>query len=310
MRRTIDVNRPPVEKKEPPRRWPVVKKDNYFTFFIIIVIVIVLVAVGIGLRNINDDNGGDNDDDTGKRWDDLQKFKEFLYDNYTVLEKSNSDTAVLNQVTDKSDSVWIIIGVDKEFTSEEASAVRNFVNEGGNLILAAETTHANKISKTSGVEFLNHRVIETENYDLNEVFIPFQAYLAGTTYNILLNAPMGLSYDDNITSVDFEIIAESSGFTMTEGYSFLDMNDNGGSDMEDLPGPIPTIIEVDNFGEGKIIFLSDSGLFTDNLWGLGSYENEFFCKDLMKYTVSRQGSVVYDFSKHDGYLSGHKQYPR
>jgi hypothetical protein len=70
------------------------------------------------------------------------------------------------------------------------------------------------------------------------------------------------------------------------------------------------IVEVkQKIGEGKIIFICDSAVFTDDLWKVDSYENEQFAKTLLKYSVSWDGTVVYDFSKHVNAYSGHKLYP-
>jgi hypothetical protein len=291
-----------------------------FNFLMIIVIIIILIAVGIGLSYSGDNgggNGGNGGSKGGERWEDLNSFKALIYQNYTVLEKRDSSTAVLDQIEDPTDSVWIIIGVESEFTSEEASAIRNFVESGGDLILASESTHANKISGQFGIEFINHRVLETELFDGSEFFIQTDAEIEGSSYKILMNAPLGLSYDENVTTVDYLLTAESSEWAGKDMFSFMDKNDNSEADLADVMGPIPLILEArfpaDSEIQGKMFYIGDTGLFTDDLWARDTnkadYQNNEFVQNLLKYTISRQGTVIYDFSKHETYTSGNIWYP-
>lgn len=261
----------------------------------------------------DNNNGATNGVKDGKRWEDLYHFKDYLYSNYTVVEKKSSNTDVVNNVEDWNDAVWIIVGVDKEFTSEESSAVRNFVKNGGNFILAAESDYANKISTQFAVEYTNHRIIEADDvYDKSEFFVPLNPYIGGSTYHIITNGPMGLQYDKNVTTIQYIEIASSSEWHGAGLFSFLDLNDNSVADGTDIMGPIPAILEA-RFGEGRLIFIGDSGLFTDDLWELetykASYANKAFCQTLIKNTVSKEGTVIYDFSKHENIQSGHLTYP-
>jgi hypothetical protein len=296
-----------------PKKFLIFNLDFNFIIIVSIIVVIVIIAVGIALSGDGGDgNGNPNVGEDGKRWEDLYKFKEFLYNNYTVMEKANSDTSILDKVPDQEDAVWIIVGVEKEFTSEEASAVRSFVKAGGNLILASDTTHANKISKPFAVEFSEHRIIETDPilWDGSDLFVSFYPYIGGSNYRIVTNGPLGLLIEENVTTIDMHTIASSSQYHGE--FSILDTNDNGGADATDMFGPIPAIIEL-RYGDGKMIFIGDSGLFTDDLWdretAQATYQNDKFCEALLKYTVSPQGTVIYDFSKHEKYTSGHLLIP-
>ena len=284
------------------------------TYLIIILIIIVLIAVGVSLSQ---DDGGEQqppDNNRGKRWEDLYNFKEFLYNNYTVTEKPTEDVKVIDDIDDPENAAWLIIGVEKEFTSEEASTVRNFVTDGGTCIIAADSEFANKIAQQFAVSFTGHRIIETVKYDAGGIFIPTDAYIGGTYYHILTNSPVGITFNKQVTTFDINTIAQSSEASGIGDYSFLDKNDNGVSEADDDFGPINMIVEVkQKTGTGKIIFICDSAVFTDDLWDLetqkASYENDAFAEALLKYSVSRDSTVVDDFSKHVNVHSDHKIYP-
>jgi hypothetical protein len=287
--------------------------NKLIILLIILIVVASAIALGIGLQMSNNgETDNDNNEFSGARWEDLYKFKQFLYNNYTVIEKRNSNTGILDKIPDVKDSVWIIIGLESEFSSEEASAVRNFVNSGGSLILAAESDFANKISRQFGVEFSTHRIMETELYDKNGMFIPMQTDIGAKSFPVLTNSPTGLLYDKNVTTIKFNIPAQSSDYKGFGLYSFLDLNDNGTADAEDVLGPIALMIEF-QYGQGKIMFIGNTGLFMDTVWDretyIGSYKNREFCVELLDQMVSKKGTVLYDFSKHVEPQSGHLLYP-
>jgi hypothetical protein len=291
--------------------------EDIYKLLIGIIIVIIIVAAGIGLSNGDgDENNKPDPVEEGKRWEELDNFRGLLYKNYTVEEKSTSSTAVLSKVDDPTDAVWIIIGVERAFTSEEASAVRNFVKNGGDLILASDSTYANKISRQFAVEYSTHRIIETSYYDENELFIPTVATLEGTSYLLLTNSPLGMLYNSSVTTIDIDEIASSSEYEGYGLFSFIDENDDGVADADDTLGPIPIIVEIqlNNVdGAGKMIFIGDSALFSNDLWdretNKGSYQNKDFCDALLKYTISPQGTVIYDYSKHENIQSGQLVFP-
>jgi len=284
--------------------------DKLIVLFVVILIIIIAVAVGISLSGDDDPSDGNGGNGTVPRWEDLRIFKSYLYNNYSVEEKTGFETEIVTQIEDPSDALWLILGVEKEFSSEEASALRNFVDRGGSVVVASDSTYANKLSLQFGVEYTSYRILETERYDKNEYFIPMEAYMGGTSYNIITNGPLYLDPNENVTTIDIEVVAASSGWSGMGDFSFIDKNSDGIAGKEDVIDQFPAIVEV-HYGEGKIIFMSDTGIFTDDLWDLSAdYENSEFCKDLLKYTVSRQGTVIYDLSKHENYQSGHKLYPR
>jgi len=287
-------------------------------YLITILIIIILVAVGVlTVRHNGDDNpnGNGTDENEAKRWEDLYNFKSYLYHNYTVIEKNDEDVSAIEDISEPGDSAWVIIGVEKEFTSEEASTIRNFIDSGGTCIIAAESDHVNKIAQQYSVSFTGHRILETEKFDANEIFVPTDAYIGGAYYHILTNSPVGITYNEEVKSYLITVLAKSSENTGLGDFSFLDKNDNGIAEADDEFGPINMIVEVkQKSGDGKIIFICDSAVFTDDLWDLdsnkASYENDAFSKALLKYSLSKQGTVIYDYSKHVNPYSGHKLYPR
>ena len=92
--------------------------------------------------------------------------------------------------------------------------------------------------------------------------------------------------------------------------SFVDMNGNGYIDLYDQQGYIPTIVQYQKEGdEGAIIFISDSGLFTNDFFerggGLNGTASQFnnnhkFIRDLIvNRLLTNGGKIIFDESRHE-----------
>ncbi len=119
-------------------------------------------------------------------------------------------------------------------------------------------------------------------------------------------------------NVNVNILARSSE-EPDKVMSVLDENDNNKIDAEDKPGPIPFILEVP-VNDGKVIFFSDAGLFTDNLWVLKSlsdkpeyanrtYQNVEYIVNLVHDMYPTDGELIFDISKQTAGFSNFHPYP-
>ena len=69
---------------------------------------------------------------------------------------------------------------------------------------------------------------------------------------------------------------------------------------------IPLVVKV-NARNGDIIFISNTGLFTNDM--LGRMDNEPFLKALIHDSIGNSGKVYYDDSKQISTYSGHLLFP-
>jgi hypothetical protein len=278
-------------------------KDN-IQFIVIGVAIMFLIAMVILISVFGgDSNGGDQPPPPGG-WKDLTAFQIYLgnsvYD-YNVI----SDTTKINSKADghKDKSLLIIIGVEEDFTGNERLAVSDFVDDGGSVIIADDHNRANDIAGYYDVTYDGAQVLQEYGWDYNLSFIPAYANVDDCSYNIVLNAPTGFT-----TTGDAEIIARAS----MDVNIVLDKNGNlviEAPPAEDIWAPeIPFIVKAKK-DSGSIVFLSDTGIFTDNLFLHTKYENQAFITKLISSLIPEDGYIYYDYSKQTSVYSGHVLLP-
>jgi hypothetical protein len=220
---------------------------------------------------------------------------------------------MIQKIQNPDSTLYIAVGIDKEFSSLETEALYNLVSDGGNIIIASDlASTVNPLASKFGVSFSEHSIIyKFEEIDYNYTFLPVIASTQNNSFSIIVHSPLGLV----IPSEDTRILAQSKGNGQI--ISALDKNDNIKIDGADKPGPIPIIVEV-TVNSGKAVFISDAGMFSDNLWKLESldpdfagmiYQNEEFIVDLVSSMYTPDGKLIYDTSKQKEGFSNFHPYP-
>ena len=279
----------------------------------IIICVILILIIGTSLCFGDDDKG--NGTEIQEEWWDLSEFKNFLEFEFEVEYKTESGSKMIQQISDPEETLYIAVGIDEPFTDLEAEALLNFVESGGNIIIAGDNnTNVNPLAEKFGLKFNRHKIIyKFEEFDYNYTFLPVEARTANGVFSILVHSPYGI----DIQSDNYQILGES--ITHPDRVlSVLDLNDNVEIDGNDRPGPIPLIVEITE-GKGKAIFISDAGLFTDYLWRVQSldedfpgrvYQNDEFVLDLVHSMNPNNGKIIFDVSKQTEGFSNFHPYPK
>jgi len=278
---------------------------------LMIIAILIIVAMYIIFGGEPSNNG--DEPDVG--WLDMSYLRDELNSRsseYTLHYKRTSDPEVINDIKIPQTSLLIIIGFDENLTASEILAIQEFVEAGGKVIIADDHGYANQFSLLYGVEFKPYRLIA--NYDDNaSIFIPLTITLGEEEYTVITNEPEGLEVaeDDSI------MILGASLYSLNERkYSALDINKNNNIDGTDIQGPIPVAVEyTDPDSGGKILFFSNTGIFTDKQWGVTSvdpkyigfeYQNAEFVQALIPYLLGDTGThIIYDESKQTEDFSGH-----
>ncbi len=245
-------------------------------------------------------------------WLDLTKFNDLMDRGFQATYKDEPGSSLIKSIGNSTGSLYILVGTDEPITEDEAAAILYFVKSGGNLIVGADNTNVNNLSMKFGVKYSEHKILD-KGYDYNYSFIPVDVNDGPNQYSIIVHSPRGLE----ITANDYIITGISNEYPETV-YSVLDLNDNNKMDAEDQPGPIPIVVEV-YLGKGKAVFISDAGLFTDNLWKLTSisdkpgflghvYENEDYITNLV-FGMYKGDTLIYDRSKQTANFSNFHPYP-
>ncbi len=276
-----------------------------------LIISVLLVLLVVSTLCIEEKNNKPN---PPEKWWDLERFNTFLEENFTVTEKEKSGSKLIQNIDEPENTLYIAVGIDEPFTNLEAESIHNFVKSGGNIIVASDNSeNVNVLSKLFGVTYINHAIIyKFEEIDYNYTFLPVSVATRNNSFSIIMHSPLGLE----LTESNIEVLAASIS-SPNQILSALDINDNIKIDGEDKPGPIPVIVEV-TVNNGKAIFISDAGMFTDNLWKLVSkdsdfkgriYQNEEFIVDLVYEKSTLGGEIIYDTSKQKAGFSNFHPYP-
>lgn len=195
-----------------------------------------------------------------------------------------------NYNDDLTNTALAIIGVERNYTGEEVSAIENYVWQGGNLLLVDDFGYGNVFADEFGMGFSKYRLYD-KNYDKNTAFAKTTATTPYGSRTVLLNTPSTLGNVDRTTHI-----------MNSNADSFIDKNGDKLEDTDEGGGGFPLCI-MDGYGEGTIIMVSDPGIFINDM--LHRYENRAFALDLVKMLLPSGGEVIFDESVHipPGYFS-------
>jgi hypothetical protein len=265
-----------------------------------------------------------------RSWEQLDKYVE-LVSGQTNIETLSivGSPAILRDVKDPGKVLYIAVGIEQKYRTAEINIIQDFVKKGGKVIIADDKGYADDLSNKFGVTFYGGTMWD-ENFLNTNAFPLVPATLYLNKYWLVLSRPTGLanqSYEDaSKGEFLYTMIANGS------EKSYVDRNGNGKIDPSDAHDNIPVALEVrynpkfsGNKGVaagGKIIFISDTSIFTNDLlitidqiktmgWNpimpqhknvdLNSARggsNKQFAIALVSYMLPSGGKVIFDESRH------------
>ena len=163
-------------------------------------------------------------------------------------------------------------------TSVELEQLNSFIREGGRLILADDYGHGNQILEYLGLEVrfsgevLVDPLINYKTKDFPKIIHFKSDPLTINTESLVLNHATCL-----VNTKDNSVIALSSSF------SFLDRNENGTYEDDELSGPLPVICWI-TLGDGQVVLVADPSLFINSMNAID--ENEGFIQNIADTTTS------------------------
>ncbi len=176
----------------------------------------------------------------------------------------------------KEHDVLIIINQWRNYTDDEIKIIKEFVNNGGGLLIVGsnwgdvdgdQNFGVNKIARSFGVSFANNEIVTN---DQNYVFFvnvieinkfepsPITAniknfYYMMATYIKDPGPSKVIAYTDSYTWGD-------QGYTTSEGVTMS----NYKKDSNERSGPLPVISQM-QYGKGKIVFIGSSYSFINSI---------------------------------------------
>lgn len=250
----------------------------------------------------------------GDSWDDISDFRTGILDTSENITVSNiiSSPTLLDTILETSDipvqnTLYIAIGIEKEYTLAEAAAIYNFYLRGGKIIIADDFGYANSVTdRMFEIEFLPARLWDN-TYEKNPLFVKVPINDMDFHGTILLNEPAAMQPPPSTRPNDPRIKALSSPL----GSSWIDLNGNGKRDQNEFKSEkfrgYPLVYELNQRitgkeYQGRALFISDSSLFLNEMWGREN--NSDFCTHIVSYLLgdetisSGKTTVIFDESRH------------
>lgn len=286
--------------------------------FSLIIIAVVISASGC----IDNDNNGDDEPSRkiGGPWKDLKEMKRTVSD-VSIFRYWEADSpGDLDDVMDADKTVYLLIGIEKTITSSDYISIKNFIMDGGKVIVADDGTNANRLGdipmlsgyekvEFTGMRYLVSNTLVEENagvdpgYMVNKYFIKSEARIGNGRFDLIIHEPNGLNHSEEGNPI----------LTTTKQLTIIDVNGNGEIDGVDNSteefidifrayGTIGVEYMIGSNG-GGILYVSSTGLFTDNAFKLK--DNGAWLKSYLYQWLPEGGSVILDQSKQDYNYSPH-----
>ena len=199
-------------------------------------------------------------------WNGLRSFNnEFGADNIDSLDN-------LPELPDKATLVAIPY---LDYSDEELSKIKRFVDNGGTLLLMDDYGYGNSVLTYLGVSirFTNKPLLDPlfwyKNPSLPRV-TNFAPGLKESGIDVIM-----LNHATTLTNV-----TESEATAFSSSASFLDINENSSWDQDEPKGPFVVAAELQT-GKGMLVLVSDPSIVISAM--IGRDDNYDFMKHLMHY---------------------------
>ena len=166
-----------------------------------------------------------------------------------------------------------------EYSDEELSRIKQFVADGGTLLLMDDYGHGNSILAYLGVKvrFTNKPLLDPLFYYRNQSLpriTDFTPEVRDEGIDVIT-----LNHATTLTSVpESEVIAWSS------SSSFLDTNENGSREEGEPQGPFPVAAQL-HLGQGSLTVVADPSIMINSMVGRDNNDN------FMKYLTHYKGGL-------------------
>lgn len=236
-----------------------------------ILIMVVLVMVMVSLLSVWFYPSLQDFMATNATWNGIKGFSsEFKAE---VLESISS----LKNLSSEAEKAALISIPTLDYNEEDLLIIRNFINDGGTLLLIDDYGHANTI-----LSYLDIDIRFSEAPLLDPLFSYKNQKIPRITDFIpeLKEAGINVLMFNNATAL--LNVLEPEAIAWSSKASFLDKDGNGVLSPRDSRGPLAVAAQV-TLGKGKVIMISDPSIIINSMVGR---DNNY---DFIKYITSHDG---------------------
>lgn len=199
-------------------------------------------------------------------------------------EFNADDIESLGELPDVAEETALVAIPYLDYSNEELSKLKGFVEDGGTLLLMDDYGYGNSVLAYLGVSvrFTNKPLLDPLFCYKNQ-WLPKITDLAPRVKESGIDVIV-FNHATTLTNVEqTEIIAWSS------TTSFLDINENESWDEGEPKGPLPVATEV-RFGKGKLVLASDPSIMLNSM--VGRDDNYNFIKYLTTHKGEQKAILV------------------
>jgi len=222
-------------------------------------------------------------------WSDMIGLKQELNSLSNLPVKYVDSTEDAGEISEPSKTLYVLPGLDSPLTGKEVLSLKSYVEAGGHLILADDSNMTEHLVRAFGIYLwaMPYRPgwRYTDDWVYNLSFIKAVGELEGVNFTVLVHKPMGV----NLTG-------EGAIMLSLPHYATIELNGDGKESLGDAFFSVaPVAVEVRSEGGGTMLFVSSSGLFTDNVFD--SYDNRAFLRAYFASILPGGGRVYFDDTK-------------
>lgn len=225
-----------------------------------------------------------------------------VYD-YKVRSIVSTPTILLGDLIDPENTVYLAIGIEREYTQEEVRALRSFLARGGHVIMADDFGNANQIANDYGVTFYGGQFYD-DLFDRNANYTIVEARMGSDIYDKdgvkkwTRANPVGDGVWDDDQDADGRIdeddnTGSSKNYDDDRDNSKLDGdlrdNDNDGIVDEENEGidedPIDDDVVFRPRGDADLLWRGHKNVNLEWLDGIDNDGDEIIDEDLMDYQL-------------------------
>lgn len=225
-----------------------------------------------------------------------------VYD-YKVRSIVSTPTILLGDLIDPKDTLYIAIGVEREYTQEELRALNSFLARGGHAIIADDFGNANQIAKEYGVTYFGGQFYD-ETFDRNANYTIVNAHMGSDIYDKdgvkewSLSNPVGDGVWDDDQDADGKIdeddnTGSSKNYDDDRDNSRLDgdLRDNDNDEIVDEENegidedPVDDDLVFRPRGDADILWKGHRNVDIEWLDGIDNDGDEIIDEDLQSYDL-------------------------
>lgn len=195
-----------------------------------------------------------------------------------------------------SDSVAFVVAPQRQYGATDRARVRQFVQQGGTLVVAADDNRTNQFLSALGVEIrIDGRLVRDEQENYRGPSLPVATNVADSNLTdgvdgLTLNYGSVIDLPRNGTGAVSGVRGwQGRILTNTSGFAYIDENRNETLDDDETLRERP-VVATEPLGNGRVVVVSDGSVFTNAM--LERSGNRQFLRNL----VGASQRAVVDYS--------------